>query len=148
MKSSDGVVYLIEIVEVMCHQLINIKLLSHHLLLELWNFCPTFPSTESSSLPDSASDKLEWSCAYFMTSGCDSNHATLAPTSVCELQCVSHDSSIASAVKSIIVTPWMLLHQLLFAFISTCVVFWVHAVCCSQCLGNWELASIEVNTSN
>lgn len=89
----------------MCNKIINLEFTNNNLVDELWNILSCFPSSESSSLPASASNQLEWSGLNFLTSSCNSNDTAFSEASVSSLKSSSHDCDIACAVISEVNTP-------------------------------------------
>lgn len=66
-QSIDGLVHILETLDLVCNKSIDIQLVSHNSLNQLWDFSPALPSTKSSTLPNSSCDELEWSCRDLMS---------------------------------------------------------------------------------
>mmetsp|Transcript_33205 Transcript_33205/g.50893 ORF Transcript_33205/g.50893 Transcript_33205/m.50893 type:complete len:392 (-) Transcript_33205:534-1709(-) len=108
-KGVDGLVYLLDALDLVSHVLIDLQLLPHDLLDKLRDLRPALPATESGSLPDTPSDQLERSCRNFMARSSNSDDAGLAPASVSNLEGVSHDLCDSRAIEGEVIAP--LLHS-------------------------------------
>merc|ERR1719348_740069 len=94
-------------VEPVGEEVLQRHLSSHDCLHKLRDLSPGFPSTKSCSSPFPSSNKLERSGADLLSCSCNTNHNGLSPSSMCNLQGTSHDIDIASAIKSVIITPFL-----------------------------------------
>lgn len=81
---------------------------SQDLVDELRNFSSALPATESGTFPVTTSDELEGTSGNFLASSGDTDDATFTVTTVGKLEGISHDLDVASAVKSVVVTPLLL----------------------------------------
>jgi len=75
---------------------------------ELRNFSSALPATESGTFPVTTSDELEGTSGDLLASSSDTDDATFTVTTVGKLEGISHDLDITSAVKSVVVTPFLL----------------------------------------
>ena len=78
-------------IKVVRNEVVNVERPAEHSLDELRNIRATLETSKSSSLPDSAGHKLEWTGANFVSRCGNTNDARYSPTTVGALQCRSHD---------------------------------------------------------
>lgn len=108
MKSVHELLNFLESIISVSDVLIDRQLPRHDSVNEVWHVVSRLPSTESSALPDSASNQLERSgCNLFPSCG-NSNDGRLTESSVSGFKSVSHNLDVASAVKREFNAPLLL----------------------------------------
>merc|ERR1719300_494660 len=138
---------MLQAIEPVGDKVLQRHLSSHDCLHKLRDLSPGFPSTKSCSSPFSSSNKLERSGADLLSCSCNTNHNGLSPSSMCNLQGTSHDIDIASAIKSVIITPFFHSKQSSLD-ISPLTGQTVDKICCSQLQGSLSFGIIDVNGNN
>ena len=132
-------------IEIVRDKVINVERSTEHSLDKFWDIRATLETSKSSSLPDSARHKLEWTGADFVSRCGNTDNAGYSPSTVGTLQCRSHDIDISSTVETVVHTP--LGHGTSNVFLNGDISkrWWIDAISGTKLLGDFEFFGVDIN---